>query len=421
MKLSPSLVLLLLTLVIACGDDAASAVPASDMGQGSSDVSLADAYDASVGDDAFIPPMGIEKLFAQGAYDVGYVEFEISYTPPGATEARVLPVKAWYPAVANSGVEEANYAVAGIISLDTEFALDAPDAAQGDFPVAFYSHGSGGEGLLAYPYAENFASWGWVVVSPNHVGNTALDGIQMNFAPFAQNTLYRVTDVSAVLDAVERDETNTAIDGRADTERVFLFGHSFGGYTTLAAGGADFDYEGLLANCATYDDGSCEFLEIEEVGTAFTAGFGDDRIDAIAPQAPALVPGFAGGQITAIDIPTMIQSGDKDITTTNTTQAQPAWDALDGEKDVWVRMPDGAHLSFITICDDLEDSLITTFQPTAFMDGCGEGFIPVSEAVPTLNAYLRAFSETHVLGASEWQSVLDGSQSLAEGFNLTKR
>ncbi len=425
MKLRLLFTILALLLTSACGDDDPSknSNESPDAGETVADMGGSDAAnDEDLGPDDGTPvvPMGIDKLYAQGMYDVGYVEFDLSYTPPGATEARVLPVKAWYPAAPDSSAESANYAVAGIISLDTRFALDAPPAAEGDFPVVFYSHGSGGEGLLAYPYAENFASWGWVVVSPNHVGNTALDGIQMNFAPFAQNTLYRVTDVSAVLDAVENGSTGAEFDGRADTERVFLFGHSFGGYTTLASGGADFDYAGLLANCASYDDGSCEFLELDEVETAFTAGFGDDRIDAIAPQAPALVPGFSDGELAAIEIPTMIQSGDLDITTTNAAQAEPAWNAIDGSDDLWVRMPEGAHLTFITVCDDLDESLITTFQPTAFEDGCGEGFIPVSEAVPTLNAYLRAFAETHVLGSSEWEAVLDGSESLSDGFTITR-
>jgi predicted dienelactone hydrolase len=423
MMKSPFALAFLLTIVVGCGTGEAN----NDIAPPADDTSLADTGDASADDvgagdaaaDVAPGPMGVEKLFAQGPHPVGFAEFDLTYMPPGATEMRVVPVKAWYPAAADAGAEAARYAGAGIVDVVTEVALDSPDGADGTFPVVVYSHGSGGEGLLAYPYGENFASWGWVVVSPNHVGNTALDAIRNELAPFAANLLYRVTDISALLDSVSAG-TGTPLDGHADTDQVLLFGHSFGGYTTLAAGGADYDYDGLFANCPVpQDDGSCDFLALPEVEAAFGAGFGDDRIDAIVAQAPALVGQFAAGEITGIEVPTMIQSGDLDITTPNATQAEPAWNALDGGDDRWVRMPTGAHFTFISICYDLSEMLLLTFRPNANMDGCGEAFIDPREAVPVLHAYLRAFGETHVLGSDEWVAVLDGTEPLDDGFTMT--
>lgn len=367
-------------------------------------------------------PVDLEKLFANGPYEVGYVEFDLSYMPPGATEARVLPVKAWYPAADDSGAEPVVYRVADIVQVTSPLALDAPDAAPGPFPVLIYSHGFGGEGLLGYPYGENFASWGWVVVSPNHVGSTALDGVQMTLAPFAENVLYRVTDISALIDGLEQEATGTALDGLSDTDEIALFGHSFGGYTTLAAGGADYDYDRLSDPCPLADDdGSCDFLADPEVEAAFRAGFGDARIDAIVSQAPALVPGFSDGALAGIEIPTMIQSGARDATTPDATQAEPAWNALDGASDVWVRMPDGGHYTFISICYDLSEQILNLFRPDAASDGCGADFIDPQIALPILNAYLRAFAETHVLGSTEWTAVLDGTEPLGEGFDVTTK
>ena len=50
-----------------------------------------------------------------------------------------------------------------------------------------HSHGNGGEGLLAYPYGELMASHGWILVAPNHTGNTAFD-------EYRDETLRRLED-----------------------------------------------------------------------------------------------------------------------------------------------------------------------------------------------------------------------------------
>ena len=117
---------------------------------------------------------------------------------------------------------------------------------------------------------------------------------------------------------------------------------------------------------------------------------------------------MAAGSIASITAPTMLQSGLLDATTPHETQTVPTWAGMDGADDIWLEMPKGAHLSFISICDDLEEDLLLVFRPEAYMDGCGEGFTPVAQAVPVLNAYLRAFASKHVLGQDEWDAILEG-------------
>jgi hypothetical protein len=52
--------------------------------------------------------------------------------------------------------------------------------------------------------------------------------------------------------------------------------------------------------------------------------------------------------------------------------------------------------------------VLDLFRPNAGEDGCGDGFIPTTEAIPVLAAYLLAFGRRHVLGQTEWDPILPG-------------
>lgn len=349
----------------------------------------------------------VDELFEQGPYDVGYREMTITYDAVASSEPRELVLRVWYPAQPDSGAPAARYQVGGIVDLPAGYALDAPPVTDdGNLPFVIYSHGNGGEGLLAYPYGELMASYGWVLVAPNHTGNTALDFLG-DPAPFSRVALDRPNDITAIIDAFESGLSGDELAGKADTTAVFLFGHSFGGYTTFAAGGADVDFDVLAADCDGVTSASCDVLADPEVEAAFRAGFGDPRIVAIAPQAPALVA-IPQSELAALEVPTMLMSGRLDQTVTQQESADPAWAALDYPGDLWVEMPLGAHYSFITICHDLTPELLDFFRPDAVQDGCGPEFIDTTEAVPVLAAYVFAFGRRHVLGEAEWDSVLTG-------------
>ncbi len=117
-----------------------------------------------------------DELFEPGPYEVGYREFPITYSQVASGEDRELLLRVWYPAADDSGADPARYQLSnGTINIDLAagIALDAPPVNEGsDFPFVVHSHGNGGEGLLAYPYGELMASHGWILVAPNHTGNT---------------------------------------------------------------------------------------------------------------------------------------------------------------------------------------------------------------------------------------------------------
>lgn len=361
------------------------------------------------------PGPDVADLADFGPHPVGYQTVEITYTPAGRDAPRTFKVDVWYPG--EPGGFPATYSAAGIVEFEAPLATDADPAAGTEiWPVAAYSHGSGGVASVGYPYGEHLASHGWVVVSPDHKGNRALDLLLGPRDPFVQSAVDRPQDVSAALDWLEQ-LTDDPLAGRADTSQVLMIGHSFGGYTTLAIGGADPSVALLEAGCPNVnDDGSCALLADEDFVAAVEGGFADPRVVGLVPQAPA-VRFQESAAIAGLTQPTLLQTAVLDATTTQETSAEPAWSALDGPTDTWLQIEEGGHLTFLSVCDDLDDDTIKTFQPSAFDDGCGPDFIPVSEALPVLRSYVYAWGRATVLGETEWLDVVADSPVPA-GFTL---
>lgn len=379
-------VVILFTALIGCGSDSSSNAPVAN----------------------------VDELFELGSFEVGYREITISYEDAGTMNERELLLRVWYPAEEDSGAPGARYAVGGVINIPTDVALDAPPITdEPNLPLAIYSHGNGGEGLLGYPYGELMASHGWVLVSPNHTGNTAFDFLDSP-DPFTRSALDRPNDITAIIDELESGFAGDDLEGKTDTSSVFLFGHSFGGYTTFVSGGAGVDFDDIAAGCEGQMSDACDLIANPDVEAAYRAGFLDERIVALAPQAPA-IGSIADGELALLGVPSMLMSGLLDQTTTQEESAEPAWAGLDHPDDLWVEMPMGAHFTFITICHDLTPDLLDFFRPDAGEDGCGEDFIDTREAVPVLAAYIFAFARRHVLGQTEWDAVLTGPPLGNEG------
>ncbi len=127
-----------------------------------------------------------------------------------------------------------------------------------------YSHGSGGLRYIASDYTETIASYGYVVVAPDHTGNTALDQLLCSRAEGATNAFNRPNDIRTIIDAMTDPESaeTAGFVASVDPENIALTGHSLGGFTTYAA--------------------------VTGFENELGAVPADDRIDAIIPLAPAI-------------------------------------------------------------------------------------------------------------------------------------
>ena len=355
-----------------------------------------------------------DELLKPGPFEVGYREFPITYSAVVSGDERELLLHVWYPAKGDSGAGLAQYVLGGI-ALPAGIALDAPPVIEeSELPFVVYSHGSGSSALLSTPYGELMASHGWVFAAPRHTGNAAFGNADLTM----QNRLDRPNDITAIIDEFESGLSGDELASKADTSRVLVVGHSVGGYTSFASGGADVDFDAASAGCEDSTTPNCELLADPDVEAAYRGGFGDPRVVAIVPQA-AYIFGHRFNRIildeelAGLDIPTMLQSGRLDITSFHELHAEAAWRGLDHPEDLWVEMPKGAHMSFLTMCYAYDDP--TTVWPNAFSDGCGPDFLDAKEALRVTGAYALAFGRLHVLGEVEWIPVLEGPPLGNEG------
>lgn len=319
-----------------------------------------------------------------GEFGVGKTTVEVT----GARD-RQLPVEVWYPVdpADAEGSTPATYDFPGIPV--PSGAIDGAPVAEGDFPLVVYSHGNGGLRYVSAFLTEHLASHGFVVMAPDHVGNTAIDTFTGASEDRTQVALDRPVDVSAVIDA--------ALDGASgledvtptiDAEAVGVIGHSFGGFTTLA------------------------------VASGFGDTPADDRVAALVAMAPA-TQGLDDDALSSIDIPTLLFSATLDETVSVEENTPRPFALIEGRPLVRADIDGGGHQSFTDVCGyqdlvaempELAPPLVEAVNDYA-SEGCTEELIDIDEAHRVIRELTTAFLLQHLDGASEYGLLFEGSPS----------
>ncbi len=403
-----SLPFLLLTagLLPACDD-----TEASNEGMQLADASMADAEveaDAAAQDgaaaDAAPPPDAAPTtdrapVDAPGPFAVGFHTETIEYTNP-VVGARPLDLHWWYPTDATEG---GPVRYAGVFPRMPVLGEALPRS--GSLPLVVFSHGNGGLAEQSFFLTEFLASHGFIVVAPDHTGNTFRDSSQPVWRLFE----LRPQDISAVLDHADGLPADHLLAGRLGPERA-LAGHSFGGYTSLAVGGAGYAIDDLVGACAEPAEAeteACQYVTAPATVARYTAGFGDDRFQALIPMTPAGANLFGGDPgLAGIDIPTLMMTAALDATLPNEAEGDPLWDGMTQEDSLRLDFQTAGHFTFSNACGLL---------PGMNGDGCGEGFLEPTEAHRLINAYALAFLRLHLLGDTGDAGLIEGTTRLDAG------
>lgn len=331
------------------------------------------------------PPLPPSKL---GDYGVGRQSIQVL----DDVRFRSLPVDIWYPTDATTG-EPAIYTFIPGVSLPSDNALEgAPLAGDAPFPVVVYSHGSGGQSYIASFFTEALASHGFIVIAPNHVGNTATE-VLFGAGDEPQVVAYnRPGDTAFVLDEVlaMSEDPESGFFGFMDPERIGMAGHSFGGFTAYAAAG------GLPA-----------------VNDDVTSVPADDRIDAIVAMAPvtSILP---PNVLESITIPTMVITGTDDQTTPIEPESSQAFDRVSSGFNYRVDLEAAGHQSFTDVCDYQQKLPTIDGIPAQFVEtidefalaGCQPDQMPFDRAKELTNQYVISFFLAHVAGDEAYRLLL---------------
>ncbi len=122
-------------------------------------------------------------------------------------------------------------------------------------PLIVLSHGLGSDRTIHTYFAQHLASHGFAVAALEHPESSArhiqalLDG-KVNTVSPPSEFIDRPLDVQYTLDQLEqRVQTDPRFRGRLNLKQVGVMGHSFGGYTALALGGATLNFDQLRQDC----------------------------------------------------------------------------------------------------------------------------------------------------------------------------
>ncbi|MCP9211521.1 alpha/beta hydrolase family protein [Streptomyces sp. NEAU-Y11] len=212
---------------------------------------------------AYSPFMSYDP-FTRGAAPVGV---RTAHIEDPDRQGRTLAIEMWYPAAAEFTGKDRDvalidrYVPAPGMPEATQAALRDVAPGEGFFPLVVYSHSTGGHRREAAYMATHLASHGYVVVAPDHTGDTQTDLILDASAGDSGASPHRMSDeetcATRPLDVVLTVDhvlagVDTAITAVIDPQNIGTCGVSLGGWTTLTTNAYDSRFNATVAAAPSY-------------------------------------------------------------------------------------------------------------------------------------------------------------------------
>lgn len=306
--------------------------------------------------------------------------------PHGGPGKRTLTTEIWYPADESArGKPGTNYVLYDILPADiqaklstkdlgelkTDAVRDAPERADGEkFPVVLFSHGKGGIRMQSTYYTVLLASHGYVVVAPDHPGDTIVDLLEagnVDVVGTVENYVDRPRDIEFLAD--ELTATKDPLKEIMDLGHMGVTGHSFGALTTMIVAGQDYRFQ---------------------VGVAQS------------PVGVGLVDAATDQPLDDFGKPLMIQSGGKDNTLPEDVDAASLWDHMKPPR-AWESLLRAGHFTYSDLCTfdvkPIGDALGLDVDHV-LSDGCGPTNTPPNVAFPLIRTGAIGFMNVHLRGSA---------------------
>lgn len=227
---------------------------------------------------------------------------------------RALGIDVWYP-TRTADDATTTYELLPGISLPSTTSVEAAAPIDGTHPLIVWSHGRTGLRQNYSQLCEALAARGYVIVAPDHPGDTLIDWLTGRNVDDATNEIQRLGDVSFAIDSVlSSDGLPVSLADSIDLDRVYVAGHSYGGLTALIS------------------------------ATGMHGRNGDRRVRAVA-GAQAYTRTLPDDVIERLSLPTLLLVGSGDVTTPPSTDADPIWPRISSRSDRHRRvdLPHGGH------------------------------------------------------------------------------
>ena len=276
-------------------------------------------------------------------------------------------------------------------------------------PLVVLSHGFGSEPKSFDYLGEHLASYGIAAVSVEHLGSDSdyeleiLEGANKRaIAP--REFIERPLDIQHVLDELERlNQTDTALKGTLDLDKVGVIGHSLGGYTTLALSGARIDTERLQTVCPDkkINLNISLLMQCRAKDLNPQRQLADSRIKgaiAISPISSAIL---GKESLEKISLPIAIISGSEDIIAPVVQEQVYPFNWLSAKDKYLAMIVPGDHFSASNLPRQ------KPADPTIIEEFTGKRL--VSNGQSYIKAFATAFVKTHIEEDPEYAVYLTAS------------
>ncbi len=307
-----------------------------------------------------------------GPYWVGARDFTIN-----PDSKRPLDITVWYPALNPKGLaEKVSYPLLPKVDMGLpadwraqlagRALLDAaPDMASAPYPLVIFSHGFGGNRQSSAYLTEHLASYGFVVIAPDHIEmwDPALSKI-------ANSYVERPMDVQQVIAYAETlTKSGGNLAGVFDINQMAAAGWSNGGYTALTLGGARFDAGALNERCkgvppdtpfanicnATVPNEAemAKLAGLNSVPEGFWPSWSDSRVKAVISLASPPVIQEKG--LNEITVPVLALVGTADSGGWGLTSARDIFKSVSSSQKALVTFANADHYIFNWQAKDVPD------------------------------------------------------------------